>query len=1250
MRFFFHKIGWIVFISVLFSFHNGRTSTFFFFPKYKPQFSYNQFVIQSQYTMLSKDHSQVTDSLAMYFPLFYGNLRSALNASNDLSNNEFNLGDFDFGDIDFNENNDDTQPDTTATIWNYTSRDTSVNRGDTLTLFLNQRFENYSNQWFINGELRLNDPSKIFHYVCNINSSGVDTVKSVSTSANKDSLFIQTWIIHVKFTEPTVPEILFSPSSDSFITIQDSLLLSAEWEANSQDSLLIQWEVNGNLIPDHTNPQILYDRNRFIGPVDTVKISITIPNLDSTITNCWYVKIDPPHETMPSFSFIPNADTTLSISDSLVFRVISENSIDSVRYSWFVNQDSVVGYGGDSLFYFAVQGNQNSDTISVQIYLANSDSVYSNKWITKIAPMEKPLFDLAFFPANDTTIARSDSIPIQVRLPAELRDSVTIKWYLNEVYMDTIRTASFLFTPQNNSEKSDTVKVIIQTAALDSMISHTWIINREFADQREFTFSFVPKQDTTITQGDSIIIGVENLSQLNDSLLFCWKKNGDSLEQNNPYLKYKATNLAGKIDTIRLELKNWVTDSLFTYEWRLMIEPRKQVLPVISFFPQQNPTVLLGDSIHFSAEITEPTKDSLIYRWYKNGVLFGDVNDSVLNYFMNDSASLIDTIAVEIHFAQFDSVFTYTWFVFIQQQNVAPLQFSVSPTLDTTVTAGDSISFYVRLDSSLNDSLRYIWMVNDSLMQNNSDSVFSYIFDDTLDSVHNISVAVFSSNSDSLFTHSWIIRTQFEHDLTLNFVAFPTQDTTIHVGDSVRLNIVCQNWNSDSLTFSWLKNNNPIEEFNDSVFHYFANDSIATIDTISVSVMKSNADTLFTWTWILISRLENIALQIVSKFPRQDTTMVVGDTLVFSVKMKDEDTDSLRYRWLVNGIGINTLFNPEFPYMAEKNRGMRDTIQVNISDGDTVITQRWIVSLRGDSTRKSLSCPTLIFPLDGNSLTEEDYLVWGRDSIDVDESLSLFYVIQIAEDSLFTNIVSIDSTTNDTSILLNSTAYFKNINRNKPYYWRVKAFTDDHSESRFNECRNSFFFFPLFAEVTNFYYEKNSDGSVTLYWQLNYEENNVGFNLYRSKSTNGNFKKINDLLIIGEKNYYYTDNSTESGVTYFYQLEEVTVLGKTKKHPPISITAPVPVHFELFPNYPNPFNNATVFKYQIPTKTHVVIEIFNLLGRKIKTIVDETKDAGFYTVSWDGFDNQGLPVVSGIYFYHMSANSFKATRKLTVVR
>ncbi len=171
-----------------------------------------------------------------------------------------------------------------------------------------------------------------------------------------------------------------------------------------------------------------------------------------------------------------------------------------------------------------------------------------------------------------------------------------------------------------------------------------------------------------------------------------------------------------------------------------------------------------------------------------------------------------------------------------------------------------------------------------------------------------------------------------------------------------------------------------------------------------------------------------------------------------------------------------------------------------------------------------------------------------------------------------------------------------------------------------------------------------------LFWTTSYEANCAGFNILRSETPDGDFQKINDYLITGQKSYSWIDKSNQAGVTFYYKLEEITINGRQKFHQTISIDLPAPAKYSLSQNFPNPFNSTTAFKYQIPKTTHVLIEVFNILGKKVKALVDERKDAGYYTVYWDGADDSGENVVSGIYFYIISADKFHATNKMIVVR
>ncbi len=104
----------------------------------------------------------------------------------------------------------------------------------------------------------------------------------------------------------------------------------------------------------------------------------------------------------------------------------------------------------------------------------------------------------------------------------------------------------------------------------------------------------------------------------------------------------------------------------------------------------------------------------------------------------------------------------------------------------------------------------------------------------------------------------------------------------------------------------------------------------------------------------------------------------------------------------------------------------------------------------------------------------------------------------------------------------------------------------------------------------------------------------------------------------------------------------------------------VPVGFTLEQNYPNPFwsgatsrsagNPNTTIRYQLPKATQVVLKIYNIFGQEIRTLVNERRTGGVNSVVWDGRDESGKEVSSGIYIYRLQAGEFIQSRKLSFVR
>ena len=94
----------------------------------------------------------------------------------------------------------------------------------------------------------------------------------------------------------------------------------------------------------------------------------------------------------------------------------------------------------------------------------------------------------------------------------------------------------------------------------------------------------------------------------------------------------------------------------------------------------------------------------------------------------------------------------------------------------------------------------------------------------------------------------------------------------------------------------------------------------------------------------------------------------------------------------------------------------------------------------------------------------------------------------------------------------------------------------------------------------------------------------------------------------------------------------------------------IPVQYFLHPNYPNPFNPITSFVYDLPKHSQVRISIYNTLGHEIKRLINRQQEYGSYTVHWDGTDTYGNKVSSGVYLYHLNANSFNQTRRMILLK
>mgnify|MGYP001036848445 CR=1 FL=1 len=94
----------------------------------------------------------------------------------------------------------------------------------------------------------------------------------------------------------------------------------------------------------------------------------------------------------------------------------------------------------------------------------------------------------------------------------------------------------------------------------------------------------------------------------------------------------------------------------------------------------------------------------------------------------------------------------------------------------------------------------------------------------------------------------------------------------------------------------------------------------------------------------------------------------------------------------------------------------------------------------------------------------------------------------------------------------------------------------------------------------------------------------------------------------------------------------------------------LPKILELYPNYPNPFNPVTTLSYDLPHNSFVNITIYDVLSREVRTLVNQTQEAGFKSVIWDASNDYGKPVSAGVYLYQIQAGEFVQTKKMVLLK
>jgi hypothetical protein len=128
---------------------------------------------------------------------------------------------------------------------------------------------------------------------------------------------------------------------------------------------------------------------------------------------------------------------------------------------------------------------------------------------------------------------------------------------------------------------------------------------------------------------------------------------------------------------------------------------------------------------------------------------------------------------------------------------------------------------------------------------------------------------------------------------------------------------------------------------------------------------------------------------------------------------------------------------------------------------------------------------------------------------------------------------------------------------------------------------------------------------------------------------------------------YHTSNSSNLTLSYIFYSNDNTVISQGTKD--IDLT-PVPADFALHQNYPNPFNPTTTILYDLPEAAMVHLVIYDVLGRQVRTLVNQDLTAGYHKAVWDATDDLGRPLSGGLYIYRINTGEHSKTMKMVLLK
>jgi hypothetical protein len=172
---------------------------------------------------------------------------------------------------------------------------------------------------------------------------------------------------------------------------------------------------------------------------------------------------------------------------------------------------------------------------------------------------------------------------------------------------------------------------------------------------------------------------------------------------------------------------------------------------------------------------------------------------------------------------------------------------------------------------------------------------------------------------------------------------------------------------------------------------------------------------------------------------------------------------------------------------------------------------------------------------------------------------------------------------------------------------------------------------------------------VVVAWELSDAMDEVEFDVYRRDGV-GEYRRLDEVAVEsdGPGRFQVEDPWVVPGHRYDYRVV-IVEMGAGVAAFDVSVDVPV-LPPSLGVNRPNPFHPTTEIPFTVERAGHVTLAVYDVAGRRVRTLVDRTMEPGRHSVTWNGIDDNGRMAASGVYFYRLKTGRFSATRKLVLLR